>query len=322
MADRISTLDKGYVTGDLSIFPEGIDSNETLYRAVNNAESVLTQSLTVTSKFIIVADASAFPESGIIRVGNELIFYTERTATVFKGLKRGFAGSAVRVWLPGTRVQASVMAEHHNAVMDAVINIETDLGLKENPSSESLNGILKVLEQRFLAPKPLFRAVPRKGPPSLEVRFQNFSGGPPIRFLWDFGDGGSSVEVNPTHVYTAAGVYTVKLNMITELGGTGVAVKTDYIVVNEAESIPFFYFSPSIGTTSTTFTFIDQTQGNITNRYWIWDDGTNTSVNDPDEHVATHTYTKAGQYSPNLLLIFADGKIKRVKSADLITITE
>ncbi len=321
MADRISTLDLFYRTGDLSIYPSGIDSYDTLYRAMNNAETRLNQSLTHTGKFLVVNDASKFPATGLLRVGSELLYYGSRTATVFKDLKRGFAGSSVRNWPSGTKVQASVMAEHHNAVMDATINIEQNLGLKESPTLTSLNGILSGLEFKFLSPKPFFRATPRKGPPPLEVQFQNFSGAPAIRFLWEFGDGGTSVEVSPTHIYTAPGIYTVRLSMITELGGTGIATKTDYVIVDEAESLPFFYITPLIGDTTTEFTFVDQTKGDITSRYWIWDDGTNTTVNDPDEHAATHIYSTPGTYSPNLLLVFADGRLKRIKS-DTVVVTE
>jgi PKD repeat protein len=73
--------------------------------------------------------------------------------------------------------------------------------------------------------------------------------------------------------------------------------------------------------TSTTFTFVDQTKGDITSRYWIWDDGTSVTSSDPDEHIATHVYTTAGEYDPNLLLVFADGKLKRISLNDTIIVS-
>jgi PKD repeat protein len=44
-------------------------------------------------------------------------------------------------------------------------------------------------------------------------------------YLWDFGDNGSSTIANPQHLYTAAGVYTVKLT-VSGAGGTTSTTKT------------------------------------------------------------------------------------------------
>jgi len=44
-------------------------------------------------------------------------------------------------------------------------------------------------------------------------------------YLWDFGDNGSSTIANPQHLYTAAGVYTVKLT-VSGAGGTTSITKT------------------------------------------------------------------------------------------------
>lgn len=44
-------------------------------------------------------------------------------------------------------------------------------------------------------------------------------------YLWDFGDNGSSLEKNPSHTYTAAGTYTIKLTT-TGIGGTVSTTKT------------------------------------------------------------------------------------------------
>lgn len=331
MADRVSSLDKGYATGDLSIYPDGIDSKETLYEVRNNAETVLSQALPYNGKFVVVNNASKFPPKGLITVGTEIIYYNARTDMVFSDLKRAFAGSRQNVWPLGTKVGNSVMAEIHNSIKDAIINIEKNLGTKVDPDAESLNGILKELETRFLAPKPLFRASPVIGPPPLKVRFQNFSGGPPIRFLWDFGDGTTSVDVHPIHTYAKEGVYSVKLSMITSLGAQGVVTKTDYITVDANAKQPLFYVTPLSGTstqtatetsgTATKFKFVDQTDGDIVSRYWIWDDGTNLTVEDADIHSAEHVYAKPGTYEPSLLVVFADTKLKRVLLEDKIIVT-
>ena len=53
------------------------------------------------------------------------------------------------------------------------------------------------------------------------------------KFLWDFGDGNTSTEVNPVHTYTAPGNYTVTLTVKNENGENTKSVK-DYIFVREA----------------------------------------------------------------------------------------
>lgn len=328
MADKISSLDIGYTTGKLSIFPEAIDTRNTLYEAKNNSMAKLAQGLGYIGKFIVLDDASSFPDNGLIRIDNELIFYGTKTGNILRDLKRGFATSQQAPHKMGVTVTAAVMAEHHNAIKDAVINIENNLGKKEFPATSSLNGILTSLENNHLAPKPKFRAFPFFGAPPLKVRFQNFSGGPPIRFLWDFGDGTTSAETSPIHTYQREGLYTVKLSMITTLGAQGFISKQEYIRVDVNEELPLFYAEKLTGTSkktagsnATSFKLVDQTDGDISGRYWIWDDGTNESVEDPDIHTATHTYDLPGSYEPTLLVVFTDGRLKRLSLEDLLIVT-
>lgn len=47
----------------------------------------------------------------------------------------------------------------------------------------------------------------------LTVEFKNRSLGKPTRFIWNFGDGTSSKEENPTHTYTMSGTYGVSLTI-------------------------------------------------------------------------------------------------------------
>ena len=348
MVDRISTLDDGYQPGDLSIFPEAIDSKDTLYEVSNNAITKLSQTLTFNGKKVYVESTEGFPDQGLIRVGpgitelgsevgvSELIYYDKKTRTSFHNLKRGFAASRQTQFPKGSIVINSVMAQPHNAVRDALVNIQKNLGTSDNPDSESLNGILKAQEVRFLAPKPLFRAFPIKGPPPLIVRFQNFSSGSGIRFLWDFGDGGNSTEVSPTHTYFNEGVYTVKLNVITFTGAQGIATKSNYIEVNEDESLPFFYVRPTTDswseetaakrtlagnpTNATEFFFVDQTDGDIIQRNWLFGDGERFTEDDPDIHEVSHTYAEPGEYTVVVLVIFANGRLKRLQLPDPLVV--
>lgn len=333
MAEKISSLDDGYVSGMLSVFPEALDDKESLYEATNNAKVVLKQTLSYNGIRIIVEDTSAFPDNGILRIGPdtgepgeyEMVYYAKKTKSTFEDLLRGFAGSRQGVWYSGkSYVSNSVFAEHHNAIKDAILNLQTNLGVSELPEAESLNGILKAQEIRFLAPKPLFRAFPIKGPPSLTVRFQNFSTGHIVRFLWDFGDGGTSLERSPTHTYVTEGVYTVKLNVVTSTGAQGIATKVGYIVVDSDEALPFFYVdsitdpysvqtATTLSATPKEFLFVDQSDGDIVQRNWIFGDGETYTQQDPDIHDVTHIYQEPGEYVVSELIQFANGRLKRVE---------
>jgi gliding motility-associated-like protein len=67
---------------------------------------------------------------------------------------------------------------------------------------------------------------------SLQIVFTDQSTGA-VAWLWDFGSGGTSTDQNPTHMYPAAGPYTVTL-VITSAGG---CTDTAVAVVNAIEEI-------------------------------------------------------------------------------------
>jgi len=335
MADRITSLDVGYLPGDLSLFPDAIDDKESLYEVRNNAQTVLKQSLPYTAQNIIVEDATDFPPHGLLRLGpppgeignSEIVYYGSRTDSVFTETIRGFVGSRQNQWTAGAHVINAVMAEPHNTVKDAVINMQAYVGLRLNPAEDSISGKVDSLEVKHLAPKAQFRAFPRFGPPPLNVRFQNFSCGNVIRYLWDLGDGTSSLDKNVSHTFYEEGVYTVKLTVVTSTGAQGITVKEDYVTVSLDEALTFFYVSqqnPSHpaysmetatrlvdtgenpSAVSATFEFVDQSEGDIAGRVWVFGDGETETVDNPNIHSTTHSYESPGEYEPTLLLIFSD----------------
>jgi hypothetical protein len=77
-----------------------------------------------------------------------------------------------------------------------------------------------------------FDASPRSGPVPLTVHFTNRSVGSIIGYLWDFGDGATSSETNPTHIYNTIGTFTVTLT-VSGTVLTNIRIKPDYITVVE-----------------------------------------------------------------------------------------
>jgi plastocyanin len=66
------------------------------------------------------------------------------------------------------------------------------------------------------------------------VQFIDISLGDIVLWNWDFGDGGTSSEQNPSHTYTEPGTYTVSLRVFNEVNGSHITTKEDYIFVRNA----------------------------------------------------------------------------------------
>jgi hypothetical protein len=87
-------------------------------------------------------------------------------------------------------------------------------GFLLNPSDTTCNG-------QTQTPTASFTATPVSGH---TIQFLDTSSGVPTSWSWDFGDGGTSTQQNPSHAYAAAGPYSVKLT-VSNAGGSNQTVK-------------------------------------------------------------------------------------------------
>lgn len=84
-------------------------------------------------------------------------------------------------------------------------------------------------------PAASFSASPTTGTAPLEVQFTDLSTSTPTSWAWDFGDGSTSTLQGPSHTFTSAGTYTVKLTA-TNSAGSNIATKTGLITVSTSTS--------------------------------------------------------------------------------------
>ena len=105
---------------------------------------------------------------------SEVVYYYKKEGNTFTKIIRGFQNSKSTMWQKGTLVTSGVFAEHHNALKDSIEKLENKLGENNFPITESLNGLLKKLENDILGPKPIFRGYPLIGKPPFTVKFKNF----------------------------------------------------------------------------------------------------------------------------------------------------
>jgi len=89
-------------------------------------------------------------------------------------------------------------------------------------------------------------------------------------YLWDFGDGNTSVEQNPRHLYTAVGVYDISLEVTTDHGCVDRLVLPEAVTV-EGEGVILFpnAFKPDLdGPNGGYYDLLARERNNIFHPYW------------------------------------------------------
>ena len=114
---------------------------------------------------------------------------------------------------------------------------------------------------------------------------------------WDFGDGTSSTQINPSHSYVAAGNYRVKLS-VSSLSGCS---KDSTAIVSVFPSPKAKIAVSNSGCANATVLFIDSTSlnGSVL-KTWKWDFGDSLVKNISTDQNSTHTYKNHGSYTISL----------------------
>ncbi len=120
--------------------------------------------------------------------------------------------------------------------------------------------------------------------------FMDMTTNNPTSWLWDFGDGNTSTDQNPSHTYASPGIYTVCLVVGNSIG---MDTTCQTISVNFLPVAAFSFIDDMMGTLS----FMDMTQNNPIS--WLWDFGDGNTSTDQNP---MHTYTVSGDYTICLIV--------------------
>ena len=129
---------------------------------------------------------------------------------------------------------------------------------------------------------------------TLNVDFTDQSSSPNtiVSWAWDFGDGNTSTDQNPSHAYADAGTYTVCLT-ITDNHNCHNTICHSVIVepLENSDCEALFDFNQVSNTLTVDFTDLSFSLFNITSWTWNFGDGSTSSQQNP-----SHTYAHAGNY--------------------------
>jgi len=141
-----------------------------------------------------------------------------------------------------------------------------------------------------------FAADPTWGFVPLCVSFFDASTGGPTSWHWDFGDGGTSNDKNPVHLYNQTGKYNVTLTVANDCGSDTIT-RSECITVVLPCDLPIanFYAVPKTGHNPLFVQFCDLSTGNIISWHWDFGDGATSSGQNP-----IHIYKQPGNYTVTL----------------------
>jgi uncharacterized repeat protein (TIGR01451 family) len=234
------------------------------------------ETITVSSVFQVIDHLQVeFENSPLILLGDQVVF-TNTTS--------GF-GPISYTWDFGDGNTSAVENPAH--LYEATGSYTVTLAAENAFEIVQFSGMVEVVERlsaSFTSSSPILLG-------ETAVFTSSISGPGPYSYHWDFGDGSSSNEPDPTHHYNGSGDYEVSLlvsnpyELVEFLGGVQVV---DHLQVGFSSSSPVLLGEPVVFTNTTTG------PGSIS---YVWDfgDGNTSAVENP-----AHLYEAAGSYTVTL----------------------
>ncbi len=135
---------------------------------------------------------------------------------------------------------------------------------------------------------------------SQPVTFRNSSTGPGLVYTWDFGDGTTSSQQQPVHIFKTEGTYSVKLSVKDVYGCSSESSKINYVRI--ANPMASFTMSDSVGTCPPLVVNFTNNSINYSKINWDFGDGTTSTLSNP-----SHFYSTVGTFNVVLTITSTAG---------------
>lgn len=129
--------------------------------------------------------------------------------------------------------------------------------------------------------------------------FNNISAGG-SQFTWDFGDGSTSTEVSPAHLYTTAGTYTITLTAV-DSATCNISDTKSYTITVYNNPVADFTAAPQPPTVNTPISFTNLSSTDATGFKWLFGDGDSLVTTSRD--IIQHEYNATAVYNACLIAV-------------------
>jgi len=184
------------------------------------------------------------------------------------------------------------------------------LVVKDNSNGTGTATVTPIVVNVNQLPTAAANGTPLTGKEPLTVAFSSSGSSDPesttLTYSWDFGDGGTSTQANPSHTYTAAGSYTAVLTVTDANGGSDTASVAISVVPNQPP-VAVANAAPQSGPRNLLVSFdgsssVDPDGASLTYAWNFGDGGTSTLAK------PTHSYA-AGNYMATLVVTDSNGAV-------------
>lgn len=152
-----------------------------------------------------------------------------------------------------------------------------------------------------------------------EIKFNNLSTGNNLKYLWDFGDGTTSTDTTPTHVYTTERNYNVKLKAYDGSGCEDNATKNAFVRIKNLHVN--FTASPTFKTCPDLISnFQLQAPANTQYKNIIWDFGNGNQSNSNNTKPQS-VYTRSDSFDVKLVVIDTNNCVDTVLKENYIIVS-
>ena len=209
-------------------FPLAIDSDKTLFLVYNTAETPLNGNNPAWSDEIDIIPVSEEKEeiwanNGFANIAGELFYYDSVEKDIngkvckLKRCLRNLGGTKTQFNYSGEMVRGFVVAEHHNQIVDAIINIEEFVGQNFDTDEATLDWRIRNIKNeevciddwecpdvdfQFDLPQSVQEGEVPDRCAGVTTVFNISINGRYTRYSLDFGDGNITTDLSGSHQYT------------------------------------------------------------------------------------------------------------------------